>query len=632
MCGFAGVVRTDRGGVEPAVLERMADSIRHRGPDDEGFHVDGSVGFGFRRLSILDLTEAGHQPMESPDGRAVIVFNGEIFNYVELRAELEAKGHAFRSTGDTEVLLAAYREWGRDCLARLNGMWAFLIHDKKRNLVFGARDRFGIKPLYMHRGRDAVCFGSEIKALFASGLVPRRPNWAVAARFLLLEQLGAGDCAGETFFDGVEQLPPGTAFELGLDGTFRSWRWWSLESFLPEPMDDPRKEFADLFEDAVRIRLRSDVPVGVCLSGGLDSTSILCSMARQRDAADPLQAFTYNAADFDESSYVADTVRRTGAELNRIELKEAIDFEDLGRLLWFYDQPVHSTAPVVGFELMRLAARKGVKVVLNGQGADETLAGYGSYFQNWWHSLLSRGRFGRAWSEMRAWGEAHGRDPAELRRESLRRLVRAQFRRVGFYRRLSHARERRAAMASPWFTPELARHLPSDTPPYADFSLRGALLDGVRVDPLQLYLRADDRISMAHSVEARLPFLDWRLVAFCFRVPDAWKTRGPWNKYLLREAMAGRIPESVRARLDKMGFPTQHRDWFAGPWYAPMRDMLADRVVRERGIYDVDALEAGLERHRKGEVNLSQPLLFNVAQMEFWLRGAGASAAAVPGA
>ncbi|TXG86838.1 MAG: asparagine synthase (glutamine-hydrolyzing), partial [Thermomicrobiales bacterium] len=318
MCGLAGIIGLNGQTVDVTALERMAFSLQHRGPDDKGIYVNGAVGFGFRRLSILDLSPGGHQPKVSRDEKVAIVFNGEIYNYIELRAELTALGHTFESSGDTEVLLAAYREWGSECLPKLNGMWAFLIYDLAEQKVFGSRDRFGVKPLYRHTTGDLVLFGSEIKAILESGYYQTRLNWNVATAFLLRNQL---DVDGQTFYEGIEQVPAGSAFELYLDGRHRSWSFWSLDEIEPTQVQEPIETFKHLFDDAVRLRMRSDVPVGVCLSGGLDSTSILCRMAKRKSASGhQLQAFSYMSKEYDESRYIADTIQWTGAQLNRLEV------------------------------------------------------------------------------------------------------------------------------------------------------------------------------------------------------------------------------------------------------------------------------------------------------------------------
>src|SRR6266581_4433940 len=279
MCGLVVMLGLAGRKADAAALTRMAQRIAHRGPDDSGLYLERQVGFGLPRLSILDLSPTGHQPMCSEDGQLVIVFNGEIYNYIELRDELRAAGYCFRSTSDTEVLLAAYRHWGPECLTRLNGMWAFVIHDRRRGVLLGARDRFGVKPLFVHRAKDCWLLASEVKAILDSGLYARDTNWQVAADFLIHGKL---DETPATFYAGIDQVPPGCAFELRLDGTWRQWTYWSLGAIEPEPVPDVEETIAELFEDAVRIRLRSDVPVGVCLSGGLDSTAIICAMARNR--------------------------------------------------------------------------------------------------------------------------------------------------------------------------------------------------------------------------------------------------------------------------------------------------------------------------------------------------------------
>ena len=590
MCGIAIAIGLNGRPIERVAIERMAKSLFHRGPDDSGIYLDGAVGMGFRRLSILDLSEAGHQPMVSEDEQYVLVFNGEIFNYVELRSELRQLGYQFRSSGDSEVLLAAYREWGRECLSKLNGMWAFVIYDRRHRRIFGSRDRFGVKPLYYSRTSDVMQFASEIKALRASGYQRGEINWRTASRFLLEGRL---DSQIETFYEGIEQIPPGSGFELALDGTWHQWFFWSLDGLSPSVSGDPAEIFAELFEDSVRIRMRSDVPVGVCLSGGLDSTAIICAAARQRGEAgssrsESLQAFCYMAKEFDESKYIADTLAQTHAQLRQLGTSPTELWSDLRRMLWFQDEPVHTMTAVVGYQLMHLAASHGIRVVLNGQGADETIGGYSSYFQDYWVSLLREGRVRKAWESVAAYTAAHGGNSCQRFTAAAARGLSWEMYKINAYRSWAQA----VAM-----------------------TLSNALKQSVRSAPLPLYLRIEDRNSMAHSVEARLPFLDYRLVSFVAGLSDGWKVRGPLNKYVLREAMRGRIPESVRARVDKMGFPTASKKWFAHDFYEPLRDILGSRVVRERGIYNADAVINDLERHRRGEIDLANRL-FHVAEFE----------------
>ncbi len=628
MCGIAVAIGLNGRPIERAAVERMAKSLLHRGPDDGGIYVEGAVGMGFRRLSILDLSEAGHQPMISQDGQYVLVFNGEIFNYVELRDELRQLGYQFRSSGDSEVLLAAYREWGRECLAKLNGMWAFVIYDRRKRRLFGSRDRFGVKPLYYSRDNRVIQFASEIKALRASGYRRTGINWRIASRFLLEGRL---DSHQETFYEGIEQVPPGSGFEVGLDGTWHQWAFWSLDALPQTATPDPAAAFADLFEDSVRIRMRSDVPVGVCLSGGLDSTAIICAAARHRDEStgtqpESLQAFCYMAKEFDESQYIADTLAQTHAQLRQLETSPAELWNDVRKVLWFQDEPVHTMTAVVGYQLMRLAASHGIRVVLNGQGADETIGGYSSYFQDYWVSLLQQGRVSAAWQAVKAYTEAHGGKARARMIAAASRCMSWEMYKIARYRTWAQARRHARIRENSWFSGDLTQHFISEDIPPSSAALSTALKQSVVSAPLPLYLRIEDRNSMAHSVEARLPFLDYRLVSFVCGLPDEWKVRGPWNKYVLREGMKGRIPESVRSRVDKMGFPTASKKWFAHDLYEPLREILASRTLRDRGIYNTGALIADLDRHRRGEADFSNRL-FHVAEFEILSDLAGQSPA-----
>src|SRR5213080_4105996 len=523
MCGL--VVMLGLGGrqADAAVLSQMARSIAHRGPDDSGLYLHQQVGFGFRRLAILDLSPAGHQPMCSEDGQLVIVFNGEIYNYIELRDELQAAGYCFRSASDTEVLLAAYRHWGPNCLARLNGMWAFVIHDRRRGVLFGARDRFGVKPLFVHRGKDCWLLASEVKAILASDLYVRETNWQVSADFLLDGKL---DETPATFYAGIDQVPPGCAFELRLDGRWRQWAYWSLSAIEPEPTSGVEDAFAELLEDAVRIRLRSDVPVGVCLSGGLDSTAIICAMARNRQGgptaagqAAPLLAFCYHESAFDERAFIADTLAQTGALLRRISLTPEAMWGSLTEVLRFQDEPIISGAPIAGFHLMKLAASNGVKVVLNGQGSDEVFAGYSSYFHDHWYTLLRGGRVDRAWHEMRAYAAERRANAGQLFLYELARLFHHQLRRLRPYRSVARTRRWRRLKERRWFAPYLLERHAAPDGGYQDSHLNAVLIRSVEQARLPHYLRLEDRNSMAHGLEARLPFMDYRLVSLAFRVP-----------------------------------------------------------------------------------------------------------------
>jgi asparagine synthase (glutamine-hydrolysing) len=630
MCGIVGMIGSNGAPADPDVVDRMAASIRHRGPDDHGRYLEGSIGLGFRRLAILDLLPTGHQPMCSEDGMLVLVFNGEIYNYVELREELEGLGHVFSSTGDTEVLLHAYMEWGAGCLERLNGMWAFLIYDKRRGLVFGSRDRFGKKPFYYYNSPPYFFCGSEVKAILASGRYGGGTNWKKACAFLLSHSFDQIPEDNKTFFAGIEQLPAGTAFELDSAGRFRQWTYWSLDCPFEktDQIEDPARRWGEVFEDSIRLRLRSDVPVGIFLSGGLDSTSIICTLRHLQESgrapAGRLFAFSYQSTEHDESRYISETVKQTGVELVSFQPDPLDLVGKLDRILWYQDEPVHSMAAIITFELSRLAAEHGVKVILNGGGPDEYLAGYPGLFPNYWHSVLQESGSSAAQSEIQSYCELHGGDPQSIFRRTWQNYFRVKLHHLSLYRKLAAARRRWQLAKHPWFTQEMLSHIDEEERGCIDYGLHSALRRCVKMAPLPHYLRIEDRNSMAHSIEARMPFLDYRLVMFAFALPPNWKARGARSKFILRQAMRGRIPESVRTRSDKMGFSVPTRTWFSGALLEPLLDMVNSKNFRERGIYRVAAVKRDIEAHRQGNVDISNRLLA-VMQFEIWSQQHAAS-------
>ncbi len=617
MCGVAGIVRLDGAPVEHAELARMAASLVHRGPDGNGLYAHGSMGFAFRRLAIIDRSHASDQPLISDDGRYVIVFNGEIYNYQQLRTELQGAGYVFRSNGDTEVLLQLYAHMGPSCLHKLNGMWAFLIYDRYERSLFGSRDRFGVKPLYWHRGRGAIIWASEIKGIVASGLCPAQLNWRVASQFLLTGELDHGL---ETFYEGIEQVPAGSAFQVDSQGILRQWTYWSLDTSQATDKIDAPTALASIFEDSVRLRLRADVPLGVSLSGGLDSTSIICAAVRlgadqSRPDAKPLLAFSYMPKEFPEYHYIEDTLAWTKAQLVPLDIHRLDLWADLQRLVRAQDEPVHSMTAVVGYQLMRLTSSHGVRVVLNGQGADEVLGGYSSYFLDYWVSLLKQGRAGEVWRAIHSYAGVHGGNRFQYLSGAISRLIAWRCHASRWYRSWVVRKYAHRLQGHPWFTPELVRVAPEPSLALPAASLNAVLKSSVQSSPLPLYLRIEDRNSMAHGVEARLPFMDYRLVSLAFSLSEDWKIKGWANKYILRDAMRGKIPESVRSRPDKMGFPTPQSNWFSDTLYAPITSLLSRQATRQRGIYNVDRILGALESHRAGTCDISSDL-FRVVQME----------------
>jgi asparagine synthase (glutamine-hydrolysing) len=624
MCGFAAFLSREPigpAGETEAWMTSIIDTIAHRGPDDFGVLVDSRAALGFRRLSILDVSEAGHQPMTSADGRYSMVFNGEIYNYVELRNELQALGHRIRSSGDSEVLLAAYIQWGEGMVDRLVGMFAFCIVDRVRQQMFVGRDRFGIKPLFVLRSPRGILFASELKAIRRSGLAEMKPNVARFARFL---SKGRTEMVAEdehTFLDGVQQLQAGETLTVGFDGKERSRIYWNPYD-LADSGDASASQFNELFDEAIRMHLRSDVPVGVMLSGGMDSVSITCRLVAlaHNGHCQPGQvhAFCYQSADHDESVQVADTVRSTGVTPHYSYDDSARAFWNaLPAVVWHHDEPFHSPTVLVGYELYRLAAANGIKVVLSGQGADEVLGGYPDYYENMLLSLFNDARLIDLRTQLKRVAADRGMSERNLMLRVGRMARNNTLRNVGWFRDMVNKRRianEPVGHLNSTMRDELARE---QQRPW-DLELGDVLRGSIRHWSLPQYLRVDDRNSMAHSVEARVPFLDHRLVEYALRLPSQERLWNGWNKVALRNAMRGRIPDSVVERRAKLGFPTAARRWLAGELLPSLRELILDGPVASSGWLEMPVMERLLREHGEGRHDHTD-VLFAAAQTSVWL-------------
>lgn len=634
--------------------------LAHRGPDDQGIWIDGGVGLAHRRLSILDLSPRGHQPMVD---RVVLTYNGEIFNYRELRAELEGRGHAFRSQGDTEVLLRAYLEWGPDCVSRFNGMWAFALWDPERRALFASRDRFGVKPFYYADRQGELIFASEPKALAGDDPSLRRVHGPTLVRFLAE---GLVDDEESTFFEGIRRLPPASCLWADASGC-RVWRYWTLEPSdleraletacarlegvpglealtvrplgfegadpsgvfgtprLPRRLEEAARILRQLLADAVRLRLRSDVPVGTCLSGGLDSGSIVALASRMRAA--PMRTFSsiYPGSDCDESAFVREVARQCGTEAFEVEPTARELPAVFGRIAWFQDEPTAGPGLYSQWKVME-AARGRVTVLLDGQGGDELLAGYHSYFPQYLEALAVR-QPAAVEAEARRIGSLLGLSLEEEARRALRRARRPAW--LAALGRQGPGRVR----APRTLAPEFVRAYTNGRLPLGSGRLfcPRAPLDRVQGDVLnqRLYadltrhsipglLRYEDRNSMAFSLEARTPFLDYRLVEFCFALPWDYKILGPETKLVLRRAMAGWMPRQVVERRDKMGYPTPVAAWFRGPLRSWVQEALHPAELRRHGLLHPPEVEAVLQDHWQGRDRSWE--IWRFLSLEQWLR------------
>jgi asparagine synthase (glutamine-hydrolysing) len=569
MCGIACVIDV-RGGLDEAILGRFTDAVAHRGPDDRGLALfagdatlspepmegRGMVGLGHRRLSILDLSPAGHQPMFSADGHLAIVFNGEIYNYLELRQELITAGHQFHTHCDTEVILAAYREWGADCVRRFNGMWAFVLLDRPRRRLFLSRDRIGVKPLYWTTlAGGGLAFASEIKQFRTLPGVSLAPNRRAALTYLV----NGYENPPETFFDGVFAFPPGHRAFVNLDRPeVRPEPFWDAANFAPQKWDERelRERIRSVFRDAVRFRLRSDVPVGGCLSGGLDSSAIFMVM-HELEPNQQFNAFSacFAERDIDERPFMAQVIEATGSRHHQVFPSPDEFTNDMAAFLRQHDEPVGSLSMYAQYRIMRCAREAGVPVLLDGQGGDELFSGYWTPYMllmNRWRrsgDLLSIGR--HLSGACLPWGNI------EYVRQAIVHLLE--------YRR-------RDARQLPYIVSRdlLNQHVPvgdltwhRDAQALSPEEYRRSEICRIHLPRL---LKWEDRNSMAFAIESRVPFLDVNLVELMLSVPPEMNLRNGWTKYQFRRAMDGILPRGICWRRDKKGFETPQARWLkAGP-------------------------------------------------------------------
>lgn len=612
MCGICGIVAPGRP-PEVEAVEAMSARLAHRGPDGSSSFAAESVALGFRRLAIIDLSDAGMQPFASVDGRLQLVHNGEIYNYRELRAELEGHGHRFRSATDTEVILAAYAEWGEPCVDRFVGMWAFAIWDAGRERLFASRDRFGIKPFYYRHSGGRLAFASEPKALLADPDSPHEANPRAVAEYLTQSYL---DHAPETFFAGIERLPAAHSLTFGREG-LQIQRYWRLE-----PHESPPADAADAvraaFLDAIRLHLRSDVPVGSCLSGGIDSSAVVGAVSHllhtgssEAGAVGPRQrTFTayFDERGFDERPYAEEVVRRSDADGHWITFDDEQLLEDLPAIVAVQDEPFGSTSMVAQWYVMRAARAAGLTVMLDGQGGDEVFGGYRAFVGFRLADLLAQGRLRSLGAELRAFGDVHS--PIALATalarpfapETLTRAIRSRTRgSAGLLHPDLRGFGRPSVLDGSPFHERLRRH-------------QQILLTERGLPEL---LRYEDRNSMAHSLEARVPFLDHRLVELVFSLPGEELIRGGRTKDVLRRAVTDWLPPSVAARRDKLGFVTPERRWFRGALGRLAEEVFATRAFAERGFVDARAARRRLARHRRGEIDAGMEL-WRALNLELW--------------
>jgi asparagine synthase (glutamine-hydrolysing) len=624
MCGIAGLVSTDGLPADaPFKASAMRDVLVHRGPDESGLFSDAHAALAHRRLSIVDLA-SGQQPLANEDQSVWVVFNGEIYNHGDVRRELEAHGHRYRTKSDTETIVHAYEQWGLECMHRFRGMFAFAIWDQPKRRLLLVRDRLGVKPLYWGRAGTTLLFGSEIKALLASGLIEPEANQSVLPE-LLSTRYVSGE---ETLFATIRKLLPGHALVFE-QGRVRTWQYWDIPLDRKDPTlkaHDIISTFRGLLEESVRLRLMSDVPLGLFLSGGIDSSAIAALMSRMIDR--PLQTFSVAFKDraFNELEYSRTVATAIGAEPHEVVIDDRAFFDALPRLVWHEDEPIAHPSSIPLYFVSELA-RRHVTVVLTGEGSDELLAGYGKYPRIAWNwragtiyegivpsplrSAIARalpwvpGTFGRY---ARRSFLAMDRTPASMFLDNFASI------RLADQRRLLSAEARQTATPADAYSSSLAYFYRPNG--------HSTLLDRLLYADMKTYLvellMKQDQMSMAASIESRVPFLDHKLVEFAATLPDDWKLQGWTTKRILREAMKGLLPDTI-LRRPKMGFPVPFGQWMRGGWNAVARDVLLDRRSIQRGIIEPSAVDQLLVLHREGRIDATDRI-WSLLNLELWYR------------
>jgi asparagine synthase (glutamine-hydrolysing) len=624
MCGIAGIYRFDRQDVPPqdvAALEAMAVVQQHRGPDAGGQATFGCCALASQRLSILDLSPLGHMPMRSDDGRLALITNGEIYNYVEIRAELRRLGHVFRSDGDTEVILRAYQEWGAACVERFVGMWAFALFDTLEHTLLLSRDRLGVKPVYVHRTAERLVFASEIKAIVTylrHAGEPVRTNPASIATYVAT---GLVDGLEDTFFAGISRFPPAATMLVRPEGV-HTRRYWDLPGSAAAlaasvnhngTRQAPWLAVRQALDDAVRVHLRSDVPLGVCLSGGLDSSAIVGLASQYVERVKTFTVYFGDGPDYDERQHAHPIVQQFGADASERCIEPTDVLDTLKRIVWHLDEPSLALGVYPQWHVMSLARDAGVKVVLDGQGGDEVFAGYANYASQQLYGLLDK-RPLRFPFEAAALGRNQGFASA---RSAARSALAMRFRGP-----VTPTVERTpdAALLAPDLR-ELADVSHNEWrlwPRVFDGWLNNVLYWELTRTRLPALLRYEDRLSMAFSIESRVPFLDHRLVELAFALPDEFKRHAGWSKYGLRRALEGLLPSSVVWRRDKKGFPTPVGAWLRDSRAAAATDLLRDPRRKSRDLFPQAAVDRFVAEHQAGVADRSWQL-WRALSTELWL-------------
>jgi asparagine synthase (glutamine-hydrolysing) len=632
MCGITGYLSFKGSEIKRPTLEAMTDAISHRGPDDQGcllydkssggFAVfrkedasqlqKGQVGLGHRRLSIIDLSENGWQPMISANKQLAISFNGEIYNYIELREELKNAGCIFSTETDTEVILQSYQRWGLECFSRFNGMWALAIYDLTHNHLILSRDRYGKKPLYYYIDREKIIFASEIKSIFKFPSIPKKPNKSKLVNYCARHyRYVDNDC--ESFFEGIMQVPKAEWMKIHSDGSIQKDLYWELEPILHLPPKKNEKEvieeFMHLFEHAVELRMRSDVPVGAFLSGGMDSTTLVAIASKMNPNFQTISGVTGEGY-YDESEYIQEVVDFTGVSSEFVYPKPEALFPTILEMLTFHDEPICTVTWYSMYLMVKETSKYDISVMLTGHGGDELLAGYWDHYHYHFNDLRESEAGDR--QELEAWQKNHQRPISEYRefRDKIRKAIDCR-----------HFEVEKFSCYLDCLSPELRDNETLNSIVYemeAPSELSRRMYLEMMYETIPASLRAEDRNFMAYSMENRVPFLDHRLAELCFNIDNRLKIKDGLGKYILRKGTRGLLPEKVRNRKDKVGHNLPADVWFRGANRGDIEELISKNNFVNSEIYDVSKVKEVFNDHLSG--NNHYMFLWQFINIHLWYR------------
>ena len=651
MCGIAGIFSLNKQPVDVALLHAMTDKIRHRGPDDEGYllvdnvkstmksysgrestetikekypslkhNSKATLGLGFRRLSILELHDCGHQPMVDEELHIALSFNGEIYNYIELRTELEGMGYSFASQSDTEVIIKAYHAWGEDSVVRFNGMWAFALWDGRNQRLFCSRDRYGIKPFYYALNNEFIYWGSEIKQLLLAP-INKNLNKAMIWRSLKINSMLVYD--DETYWQNVHSLKPGNNLSV-MNGCVEIKQYYCLNisSFEQSTMSFNKavEEYQAIFLDAIAIQLRSDVPVGASLSGGMDSSAIVCSAVRRM--AEPMHTFSSYYADtpaLDERKWINKIVKYTGSHSHLVTptAQNAMAWWEMATEL--NDLPI-AAGFVSQYAVMHKAHETGIKVLLSGQGSDELSAGYKHASYRYFADLIRGAKLGKLHKELHAYlpkGKT-GESIAMLGKIGLSALLpESELYKLEFnHLRFEPFNHNFTSDAKHEAGEKILKHIGD----IKASRLSNFLYNMMHNTSIQTLLHFEDRISMGNSVESRVPFLDHRLVDLVFSLPSHYKIKPPYTKLIHRKAMQPLIPEDIFRRKDKGIFSSPfYEQWMRGEMKGYLSDIMSSSAFHSRRIWNLPKINQQWQRYLSGDHKPAE-MLYHTFALEIWFR------------